>query len=122
VRSDDPTLFPPGEYPDKLVDSTSASDSPDLELFSTPFAYKVCFFPCAFGWACANSQLFLGTRPNRFRRTHVRVACVFTETHKLWRGSFEIREPVGATQRQPQVSNAWFYFILFSLMLDADTI
>jgi hypothetical protein len=44
VRSDDPSLFPPGEYPDKLVDSTSASDSPDLELFSTPFAYKVDFF------------------------------------------------------------------------------
>jgi choline dehydrogenase len=40
VRSDDPTLFPPSEYPDKLVDSTSALDSPDLELFSTPFAYK----------------------------------------------------------------------------------
>ena len=43
MRSDDPSLFPPGEYPDKLVDSTSAADSPDLELFSTPFAYKVRF-------------------------------------------------------------------------------
>ncbi|KAF9560512.1 alcohol oxidase [Agrocybe pediades] len=40
VRSDNPTLFPESEYPEKLVDSTSAADSPDLEIFSTPFAYK----------------------------------------------------------------------------------
>uniref|UniRef100_A0A8H8CLS0 pyranose dehydrogenase (acceptor) n=1 Tax=Psilocybe cubensis TaxID=181762 RepID=A0A8H8CLS0_PSICU len=40
VRSDDPRLFPKAEFPDKLVDSTSAADSPDLEIFSTPFAYK----------------------------------------------------------------------------------
>ncbi|KAF8896484.1 hypothetical protein BD779DRAFT_1608694 [Infundibulicybe gibba] len=39
-RSDDPNLFPPGEYPSRLADSTSAADSPDLELFVTPFAYK----------------------------------------------------------------------------------
>jgi hypothetical protein len=42
VRSDDPVLFPESEYPDKLVDSTSATDSPDLELFTTPLAYRVC--------------------------------------------------------------------------------
>ncbi|KAF8150870.1 choline dehydrogenase [Crassisporium funariophilum] len=40
VRTDDPILFPPSQYPEKLVDSTSAKDSPDLELFSTPMAYK----------------------------------------------------------------------------------
>ncbi|KJA26413.1 GMC oxidoreductase [Hypholoma sublateritium FD-334 SS-4] len=40
VRSDDPVLFPEAEFPDKLVDTSSAPDSPDLELFSTPFAYK----------------------------------------------------------------------------------
>ncbi|KAF6749486.1 choline dehydrogenase, partial [Ephemerocybe angulata] len=40
IRSDDPSLFPPEEFPQKLIDSSSASDSPDLELFSTPFAYK----------------------------------------------------------------------------------
>ncbi|KDR78849.1 hypothetical protein GALMADRAFT_244475 [Galerina marginata CBS 339.88] len=40
VRSDDPILFPEAQFPEKLVDSTSAADSPDLEFFSTPFAYK----------------------------------------------------------------------------------
>ncbi|PPQ83095.1 hypothetical protein CVT25_003799 [Psilocybe cyanescens] len=40
VRTDDPSLFPASEYPEKLVDSTSAKDSPDLEYFSTPSAYK----------------------------------------------------------------------------------
>ncbi|GLB40331.1 putative GMC oxidoreductase [Lyophyllum shimeji] len=40
IRSDDPTLFSPEEYPSKVHDSTSASDSPDLELFSTIFGYK----------------------------------------------------------------------------------
>ncbi|KDR78822.1 hypothetical protein GALMADRAFT_244405 [Galerina marginata CBS 339.88] len=39
-RSDDPLLFPESEYPRKLEDSTSAADSPDLEIFTTPFAYK----------------------------------------------------------------------------------
>ncbi|KAF9260087.1 alcohol oxidase [Marasmius fiardii PR-910] len=39
VRSDDPTLFPPAQYP-KLEDSTSSKNSPDLEIFTTPFAYK----------------------------------------------------------------------------------
>lgn len=42
MRSDDPVLFPKNEFPDVLPDSTSASDAPDLEFFSTPFAYKVC--------------------------------------------------------------------------------
>ncbi|PPR00781.1 hypothetical protein CVT24_000746 [Panaeolus cyanescens] len=37
VRSDDPVLFPGAPV---LPDSTSAKDSPDLEIFSTPFAYK----------------------------------------------------------------------------------
>ena len=41
IRSDDPKLFPSSEYPQHLTDSTSAADSPDLELFTTPFAYKV---------------------------------------------------------------------------------
>ncbi|KAJ7168519.1 hypothetical protein C8R46DRAFT_1091908 [Mycena filopes] len=40
VRSDDPLLFPPAEFPQKLEDSTSAAASPDLELFCTPMAYK----------------------------------------------------------------------------------
>ncbi|KAH9481749.1 Dehydrogenase str4 [Psilocybe cubensis] len=40
VRTDDPVLFPASEYPEKLIDSTSAKDSPDLEYFSTPSAYK----------------------------------------------------------------------------------
>ncbi|KAF8969203.1 hypothetical protein BDZ97DRAFT_1796561 [Flammula alnicola] len=35
-----PGLVPGNGVPDKLVDSTSAADSPDLEIFSTPFAYK----------------------------------------------------------------------------------
>ncbi|KAF8150868.1 hypothetical protein B0H34DRAFT_665906 [Crassisporium funariophilum] len=40
-RSDDPTLFPKSEYPEVIQqDSTSASDSPDLEIFTTPLAYK----------------------------------------------------------------------------------
>lgn len=41
VRSDDPALFPKSEYPETLPDSTSGSGSPDLELFTTPLAYKV---------------------------------------------------------------------------------
>ncbi|KAF8882588.1 hypothetical protein BD779DRAFT_923170 [Infundibulicybe gibba] len=47
-RSDDPHLFPAREYPSQLVDSTSAVDSPDLEIFTTPFAYKnhgITIFP-----------------------------------------------------------------------------
>ncbi|KAJ7261717.1 hypothetical protein B0H12DRAFT_1231375 [Mycena haematopus] len=40
VRSDDPVLFPPGEFPQALEDSTSGPASPDLELFCTPMAYK----------------------------------------------------------------------------------
>ncbi|KAG6900787.1 hypothetical protein C0993_000106 [Termitomyces sp. T159_Od127] len=45
IRSDDPKLFPPDEYPEKIKDTTSAEDSPDLELFSTVFGYKVVFRP-----------------------------------------------------------------------------
>ncbi|KAG6856908.1 hypothetical protein H0H87_012490, partial [Tephrocybe sp. NHM501043] len=40
VRSDDPKLFPPEEYLEKIHDTTSGEDSPDLELFSTIFGYK----------------------------------------------------------------------------------
>ncbi|KAF7374613.1 hypothetical protein MSAN_00345900 [Mycena sanguinolenta] len=40
VRSDDPILFPPLDFPHKLEDSTSGPASPDLELFCTPMAYK----------------------------------------------------------------------------------
>ena len=32
-------LFPPSQYP-PVHDSTSGPDSPDLELFTTPLAYK----------------------------------------------------------------------------------
>ncbi|KAG6893598.1 hypothetical protein C0992_009348, partial [Termitomyces sp. T32_za158] len=45
IRSDDPRLFPPEEYPEKINDTTSAEDSPDLELFSTIFGYKVVYRP-----------------------------------------------------------------------------
>ncbi|RXW23274.1 hypothetical protein EST38_g2576 [Candolleomyces aberdarensis] len=40
LRSDDPKLFSESEFPSKLNDTTSGPDSPDLEIFSTPFAYK----------------------------------------------------------------------------------
>ncbi|KAG6856903.1 hypothetical protein H0H87_012485 [Tephrocybe sp. NHM501043] len=40
VRSDDPILFPKEDYPEVLEDSTSGPGAPDLELFSTPLAYK----------------------------------------------------------------------------------
>ncbi|XP_006459081.1 hypothetical protein AGABI2DRAFT_183868 [Agaricus bisporus var. bisporus H97] len=40
IRSDDRKLFPSSKFPDQLTDSASAKDSPDLELFTTPFAYK----------------------------------------------------------------------------------
>ncbi|KAF9467982.1 hypothetical protein BDZ94DRAFT_1372827 [Collybia nuda] len=40
IRTNDPTLFPPEKYPAKIQDSTSAPDSPDVEIFTTPFAYK----------------------------------------------------------------------------------
>ncbi|KAF9267860.1 alcohol oxidase [Marasmius fiardii PR-910] len=52
VRSDDPTLFPPAEYPtppcirkreegkQTIQDSTSGPKSPDLEIFITVLAYK----------------------------------------------------------------------------------
>jgi len=39
-RTDDPVLFPPEDFPNKLQDSTSSADAPDMELFTTPFAYK----------------------------------------------------------------------------------
>ncbi|KAF9007584.1 hypothetical protein BDQ17DRAFT_1389036 [Cyathus striatus] len=39
IRSDDPKLLP--EYQDEVLpDSTSGKESPDLELFTTPLAYK----------------------------------------------------------------------------------
>ncbi|KAJ3505338.1 hypothetical protein NLJ89_g7474 [Agrocybe chaxingu] len=40
IRTDDPALFPPSEFPEKLIDSTSAKDSPDIEYFCTSTAYK----------------------------------------------------------------------------------
>ncbi|KAF9048768.1 hypothetical protein BJ165DRAFT_1462537 [Panaeolus papilionaceus] len=40
IRTDDPKLYPESEYPEKIRDSTSASGSPDLEIFATPIAYK----------------------------------------------------------------------------------
>ena len=41
VRTDDPVLFPKSEYPEDLLDTTSAKDSPDIELFMLPIAAKV---------------------------------------------------------------------------------
>lgn len=41
MRTDDRVLFPDSQFPEKFLDTTSAKDSPDLELFLTPAAYKV---------------------------------------------------------------------------------
>lgn len=41
MRSDDPVLFPESQFPEKLSDTASAKDSPDLELFVTPGGHKV---------------------------------------------------------------------------------
>lgn len=38
IRSDDPKLFPGAET---IEDTSSGPTSPDLEIFSTPIAYKV---------------------------------------------------------------------------------
>ncbi|TFK70321.1 alcohol oxidase [Pluteus cervinus] len=40
IRTDDPKLFPREQYPNQLENSTSAADSPDIEILTTPFAYK----------------------------------------------------------------------------------
>ncbi|KAK7463429.1 hypothetical protein VKT23_006781 [Stygiomarasmius scandens] len=42
VRSDDPVVFPPEEFSAETLstDTASASDSPDLELFIIPLAYR----------------------------------------------------------------------------------
>ncbi|KAJ3878979.1 hypothetical protein F5051DRAFT_451902 [Lentinula edodes] len=40
IRTDDPKLFPPNDYPATLPDTTSSPDSPDIEIFSTPLSYK----------------------------------------------------------------------------------
>ncbi|KAK0484601.1 hypothetical protein IW261DRAFT_1457701 [Armillaria novae-zelandiae] len=40
IRSDDPTLFPPSQYPQVLEDSTSGAGAPDVELFCTSTGYK----------------------------------------------------------------------------------
>ena len=39
VRSTDPTLFPPEEFPDKVEDVTSGPGAPDIEMFLTPAGY-----------------------------------------------------------------------------------
>ncbi|EJC99692.1 alcohol oxidase [Fomitiporia mediterranea MF3/22] len=39
VRSDDPKLFMPSELTEDIEDTTSGSNAPDLELFSSPFAW-----------------------------------------------------------------------------------
>ena len=44
MRTDDPVLFPESQFPEKLSDTASAKDSPDLELFVTPAGYKVGLF------------------------------------------------------------------------------
>lgn len=40
VRSDDPKLFPKDQFSNAARDSTSSPNSPDLEIFTTPMAYK----------------------------------------------------------------------------------
>ncbi|KAI5116736.1 hypothetical protein M0805_001378 [Coniferiporia weirii] len=40
VRSTDPVLFPPSKYTEKVEDTTSSANAPDLELLSSPFAWK----------------------------------------------------------------------------------
>ena len=42
VRSDDPTLFPPSEFTEQKApgDNTTGSGAPDIEIASTPVAYK----------------------------------------------------------------------------------
>ncbi|THH03799.1 hypothetical protein EW145_g5999 [Phellinidium pouzarii] len=40
IRSADPALFPPSDYPEKLEDTTSSLDAPDIELLSSPLAWK----------------------------------------------------------------------------------
>ncbi|KAK0194532.1 hypothetical protein F5146DRAFT_1185241 [Armillaria mellea] len=40
IRSDDPTLFPPSQYPQVLEDSTSGAGAPDVEVLCTCIGYK----------------------------------------------------------------------------------
>ncbi|KAJ3568716.1 hypothetical protein NP233_g5531 [Leucocoprinus birnbaumii] len=40
IRTDDPSLFPENEFENKVKDSTSGDDGPDLEIFISPMAYK----------------------------------------------------------------------------------
>ncbi|KAI5116928.1 hypothetical protein M0805_005561 [Coniferiporia weirii] len=40
VRSTDPVFFPPSEYTEEIEDTTSSASAPDIELFSSPFAWK----------------------------------------------------------------------------------
>lgn len=39
VRSTDRTLFPANTYGDEVDDATSGSNAPDLELYSSPYAW-----------------------------------------------------------------------------------
>jgi hypothetical protein len=56
VRSDDPALFPESQFLEKLSDTASAKDSPDLELFISPGGHKVGL--CAYdGDKDANSEV-----------------------------------------------------------------
>lgn len=40
VRSTDPSLFPPDEFEENVEDRASGPGAPDLELLSSPFAWK----------------------------------------------------------------------------------
>lgn len=40
VRTDDPHLFPPTEFPSKLEDSTSGPGAPDLEIICCALGLK----------------------------------------------------------------------------------
>ena len=39
LRSMDPNVFPPQEYPEGIEDTTSGENAPDLELISSPLAW-----------------------------------------------------------------------------------
>ncbi|KAG6896317.1 hypothetical protein C0992_009108 [Termitomyces sp. T32_za158] len=66
VRSDDPILFPKEQYPETLSDSTSGPGAPDLELFSTPLAYKVKIQSPPEGSPSLIPLIFTGAWQNRF--------------------------------------------------------
>ncbi|KZV93791.1 alcohol oxidase [Exidia glandulosa HHB12029] len=60
VRSTDPKLFPPGEFSADIEDSTSAEDSPDIELYASPVAFfNHNMSPGPVGPACSFGSILL---------------------------------------------------------------